>query len=149
MVHYASSSEPVSIQGSFQKTASSKKPSTYVFNSHGDTNLILDTFKAQPFNWEAETIWVGQERPSKRNSKKKKLEKKGKKKVLPTPPLPLALSESPVSISLPVREITNPISAGVNSTRDKHPEFLNGEEKKPGYSDAETDADSSNLQMQD
>ncbi|RKL06843.1 hypothetical protein BFJ70_g16979 [Fusarium oxysporum] len=148
MDHYASNSEPVPVHRSFQKTASSRKPSTYIFDAHGQTALILDTFKAQPFNWETETIWLGKDRASVRNAKKKKLEEKARKKALTPVPQPLALPESPVSTSLSDMEIADPISAGLNVTRDKHLQFLNGPEKKPGYMNAETDADSPNLQMQ-
>lgn len=72
MVHNNSSSEPASIQGGLQNKTASKKTSTYILDSNGDTQLILSTYKDQPFIWEAETIWIGRERSTKKYFKKKK-----------------------------------------------------------------------------
>ncbi|KAG7408807.1 hypothetical protein Forpe1208_v012087 [Fusarium oxysporum f. sp. rapae] len=71
MVQSSPHSEPVSSQGDTQKTPPSKKPSTYVFDSNGDTQLVLSTYKSQPLNWEMETISIGR-KSSKKSTKKKK-----------------------------------------------------------------------------
>lgn len=143
-----SSSDPVSIQRGLQNKAASTKISTYIFDSNGDTQLILSTYKGQPFTWEAETIWIGQERSTKRCLKKKKKEKKNKKKTAfhppPVPP-PLALPEPPVSIPTSLME-TIDLFPNVIYTR---PEFSDEETIKSGSADAEKKADSTSLQMQD
>ncbi|RYC78626.1 hypothetical protein BFJ63_vAg18500 [Fusarium oxysporum f. sp. narcissi] len=148
MAHNNSSSEPVSIQGGLQNKTASKKTSTYILDSNGDTQLILSTYKDQPFLWEAETIRMGQESSTKKCSKKK--EKKIKKKTacdpLPAPPPPpLALPESPVSIPTSLRD---PIDSFSNITYTR-PEFSDVETIRPRSADVKENADSSSLRMQD
>ncbi|KAL5610525.1 hypothetical protein FOBRF1_006642 [Fusarium oxysporum] len=71
MVQSSPDSEPVSSQGDTQKTPPSKKLSTYVFDSNGDTQLVLSTYKSQPLNWEMETIPIGRKSTKKFTKKKK------------------------------------------------------------------------------
>ncbi|KAJ3532291.1 hypothetical protein NM208_g8507 [Fusarium decemcellulare] len=47
------------------------KPSPFVFDPDWDTQLILATCRPQPFNWEDETLWIGQKKPTK-NAKRKR-----------------------------------------------------------------------------
>ncbi|CEI41710.1 unnamed protein product [Fusarium venenatum] len=56
MAHGNSSSEHFFIQGGLQNKVASKKPSTYIFDSNGDTQLVLTTNIDQAFVWEAERI---------------------------------------------------------------------------------------------
>jgi hypothetical protein len=149
MVQGASGSEPPPIQGSFQKATSSKKPSLYVFDSNGDTELILNTYKSQPFSWQGETLRVGEERPTRKCLEKKKKSKKVVEKALSPPPLPPALLESPVSITISLREATDVRSAGFDGVVYTRPEFWDEEDLETGCTDAETNTDSSNLRVQD
>ncbi|KAM0376583.1 hypothetical protein ACHAPY_007128 [Fusarium culmorum] len=75
MAHSASGSEPISTQQDALKTRPSKKPSAYVFDSNGDTRIILSTYMAQSFKWEADRIWIEQEKPTKAYYRKKSEEK--------------------------------------------------------------------------
>lgn len=152
MVEKASSPEPTSIEGNSQKTSSSKKPSHYIFDSNGDTQLILNTYKAQSFNWVAETVRVEHQISTseylKKNhkKKKKKREKLGMAYIPPAPPAP---PESPVPIPLSVTETIDARSVGFDGTGDEHCELLNEETMRPGCTDAETNAVSSTLPVQD
>ncbi|UZP40216.1 hypothetical protein NXS19_008032 [Fusarium pseudograminearum] len=71
MAHSASGSEPISTQQHALKTPPSNKPSAYVFDSNGDTRIILSTYMAQSFKWEADKIWIEQEKPTKAYYRKK------------------------------------------------------------------------------
>ncbi|OBS14981.1 hypothetical protein FPOA_14011 [Fusarium poae] len=150
MAHDNSSSEPASIQEGLQNKAASKKPSTYIFDSNGDTQLILSTYNDQPFIWEAETIWVGQERSRKKSLKKEKKKKKQKTASVapPAPPPPLASLESHISIPTSSRETTDSFSSFSNVAYCR-PEFSDEETIESGSSDAERNADNSSLRMQD
>ncbi|CAG1998623.1 unnamed protein product [Fusarium graminearum] len=64
MVHHASDAEPISTQQEALKAPPSKKPSAYVFDSNGDTRIILSTYMAQSFKWEADKIWIEPEKPT-------------------------------------------------------------------------------------
>ncbi|EXM13844.1 hypothetical protein V3481_012885 [Fusarium oxysporum f. sp. vasinfectum] len=147
MAPSVSNAELATLQGSLQKIPSSKRPSTYIFDSHGDTTLTLNTYKSQPFNWEAETIWVGHQRPSKKKLKKKKREKGGKQKSLASlpPPPASALPESPVPISLSVRQAFDSFSSITYS----RPEFSDDETTEPGSAGVGKNVDSPSLQIQD
>ncbi|KAJ4250129.1 hypothetical protein NW762_011939 [Fusarium torreyae] len=153
MVHYGSDSGPLIIDRGSQKTASSKKTSTYVFDTDGDTHLILNTYKAQPFNWEVETIWLGQKTSSKKRLKKKKKAKKVDRKDLiltPIPPPPPAeIPESPFPFPTTFGELLDAIPAELNRTSDEHPEVLHTEKMESGGTGAEVSGDSSSLQVQD
>jgi hypothetical protein len=147
MAHDNSSSEPDSFPEHLHNKAASKKPSTYIFDSNGDTQLILSTYKGQPFIWEAETIWIGQDRSSKKCLKKNKVKKK-KKAVFnstPAPPPILTLPESHVSIPTSFRETTDSFS-NVAYTR---PEISDEETIEPESTAADKNADSPGLLMQD
>ncbi|KAF4960488.1 hypothetical protein FSARC_10456 [Fusarium sarcochroum] len=152
MAPYASGSEPPSVQGSCNKPASSRKPSTYVFDSNGDTYLTLVTYKAQTFNWVTETIWVGQETPTAKHSKKKKRKKKETKEegsVLPPsspPPSPPAIQESPVTVPASLRETD---AAVLSFARDEDPEYVDEKRIGSGRTDTETNADIPDLQVRD
>ncbi|KAI6759915.1 hypothetical protein HG531_013488 [Fusarium graminearum] len=71
MVHHASDAEPISTQQEALKAPPSKKPSAYVFDSNGDTRIILSTYMAQSFKWEADKIWIEPEKPTWANFKTK------------------------------------------------------------------------------
>jgi len=66
MVEHASGSGPVSAQKGPTETPLSKKPSAYVFDSNGDTRIVLRECIAQTFRWEADKIWVEKEWPTNR-----------------------------------------------------------------------------------
>ncbi|SPJ71797.1 uncharacterized protein FTOL_01525 [Fusarium torulosum] len=152
MVQGASGSGPLPIQESFQKATSSKRPSRYIFDSNGDTQLILNTYKAQPFNWQGEAVWVGEERPIWKYLKEKKENTKEMEKDLPPPTPstpPPALLESPISITVPFREAIDMRSAGFDGVVYTRPNFSDEEDMETGYTDAETNSNSSNLRVQD
>jgi hypothetical protein len=111
--HREDDPESVPVQG---RTVPSKKPSTYVFDSNGDTHLTLTTYKAQTFHWEEETVWLGLEGSKKKNLKEKK---KGKKvAAAPLPPLE-ALPESPVPVQMSRRATTDLSLAESDDIRDE------------------------------
>ena len=56
MDYHTPGSKPVSTQHDPPKTPPSKKPSAYVFDSNGDTRIILSTYRAQSFKWETDKI---------------------------------------------------------------------------------------------
>ncbi|KIL84609.1 hypothetical protein FAVG1_12136 [Fusarium avenaceum] len=153
MFENASSSEPVPIEGISQKTASSKKPSPYIFDSNADTQVILNTYKAHSFNWVDETVRVEHQISTKeypnKNQKKKKRKKLGLEYNPPPPSPPPAPLESPVPIPISVTETIDVRSVGFDGTGDEHGELLNKERMRPGCTDAETNAVSSTLPMQD
>ncbi|CAG7561754.1 unnamed protein product, partial [Fusarium equiseti] len=64
MVEPAPGSEPVPTQEGPDETPPSKKPSAYVFDSNGDTRIILRECMAQTFLWKADKIWVEQKCPT-------------------------------------------------------------------------------------
>ncbi|CEF79652.1 hypothetical protein SNK03_007492 [Fusarium graminearum] len=66
MSHFASVSTQ---QG---QTPPSRKPSAYVFDSNGDTRIILSTYMAQTFKWKAGKIWIKQKKPTKAYHEKMK-----------------------------------------------------------------------------
>jgi hypothetical protein len=70
-------------------------------------------------------------------------------KALSPPPLPPALLESPVSITISLREATDVRSAGFDGVVYTRPEFWDEEDLETGCTDAETNTDSSNLRVQD
>lgn len=153
MVENASSPEPVPIEGISQKTASSRKPSHYIFDSNGDTQLILNTYKAHSFNWVEETVRVEHKifttEYLDKNQKKKKRKKLGLGSNPPPPPPPPAPPESPVPIPISVTETIDVGYAGLDGTGDEHCDLLNEETIRLGCTDAETNADSSTLPVQD
>lgn len=151
MFENASSSEPVPIEGISQKTASSKKPSPYIFDSNADTQVILNTYKAHSFNWVDETVRVEHQISTKeypnKNQKKKKRKKLGLEYNPPPPSPPPAPLESPVPIPISVTETIDVRSVGFDGTGDEHGELLNKERMRPGCTDAETNAVSLTLPM--
>ncbi|KAF4338325.1 dynamin family [Fusarium beomiforme] len=147
MAHDNSNAEPVPIQGGFQNKAASKKPSSYIFDSKGDTQLILRTYKDQPFIWTAETIWIGQK--SRKKFSKKKKEKKTKEKAAfyppPASPPPQALPKSPISIQPSLWENMDSFS----NVAYIRPEFSDKETMEQESADAGKNADSSSPRIQD
>lgn len=59
-------------QKSLRTGALSTKQPSYVFDSNGDTQLVLTTYRSQPFNWESETLWAGHKPPVKVYNRKKR-----------------------------------------------------------------------------
>ncbi|KAM0234826.1 hypothetical protein ACHAPO_006190 [Fusarium lateritium] len=47
------------IEAALHRVLPSKKPSAYVFDSHGDTCLILETFTDRTFFFHKDQIWIG------------------------------------------------------------------------------------------
>ncbi|KAL7755605.1 hypothetical protein ACKLNR_014132 [Fusarium oxysporum f. sp. zingiberi] len=158
MVHHAPGSEPVSTQRGPPKKPPSRKPSAYVFDSNGDTRIILSTYMAQTLKWEADKIWIEQEKPTKAYYKRKKWEKKKGKRVEFSPPTtPPAPQESPVTTSTSLGGTTNASSidwskvtfSDFSNVRYIRPEFSDGDETDPGCTDPGTNPDSTSLQIQD
>ncbi|KAF5977557.1 hypothetical protein FBULB1_6489 [Fusarium bulbicola] len=153
MAHQAPGSEPASTQRDLPKTPPSKKTSEYVFDSNGDTRIILSTSMAQTFRWVPDNIWIGDE---KRRKKRKK--KKGKIVEYPPPTTPPPASqEPPVTASTPLGGTTNehPIDLGEPTFSDfgnvpySRPEFSDCDETDPGCADPGTKPDSTSHQIPD
>lgn len=152
MVHDAPGSKDVSPQ----RGSPSKKPSEYVFDSNGDTRIILSTYMAQTFEWEADEVRIKQEMPTREYYKRRKLEKKEGKKVafspLTTPPAP---QESLITTSTSLGGTTNrvPIDWGTfsdfSNVQYSRPEFSDGDETDLGCIDPGTKVDSTSLQIKD
>ncbi|KAF5634262.1 hypothetical protein F52700_5984 [Fusarium sp. NRRL 52700] len=164
MAHQTPSSEPASTQRDPTKTPPSKKPSEYVFDSNGDTRIILSTSMAPTFKWEAEKIWIEDEGPKKACYKNKKRKKKGGKEVefppsTPSPPVPPppAPQESPIAPPTPPGGSNDapPIDWGQVNLSDfisapySHQEFSACDETVPGCADPGTNPDSTSHQIQD
>lgn len=158
MVHHAPSSEPVSTQPAPPKTPPSKKPSAYVFDSNGDTRIILSTYMAQTFKWEVDKIWIEQEKPTKAYYKRKKREeRKGKRVEFSAPTTPPAPQEPPVTTPISLGATTNTSSidwskvtfSNFSNVRYVRPEFSDDDETDPGCIDPGTNIDSTSLQIQD
>ncbi|KAF5684755.1 hypothetical protein FDENT_6558 [Fusarium denticulatum] len=158
MVHDASGSEPVPPQLGPPKTPPSKKPSEYVFDSNGDTRIILSTYMAQTFEWEADELRIKQEMPTKVYYKRKKREKKEGKRVAFSPPTtPPALQGSLITTSTSFGGTTNrtPIDWGtidlstLSNVQYSRAEFLDGDETDLGCTDPGTNRDSASIQIQD
>lgn len=143
MVESASASGPVPAKGSSGKTPSSKKPSPYILDSNGDTQLILNTHKDQSFSWRGERVWIGQ-----KGCTMEYLEKEGEE-LSPLSYPPSAPSDSPVSSPTSFMETNGELSAGFDGTGDEYSEPLNEGAIKPGCTDAEVNANSSTLRVQD
>ncbi|KAF5661807.1 hypothetical protein FHETE_8271 [Fusarium heterosporum] len=149
MAHNKSSSDPVLIQRSLQNKTASKKTSNYILDPNGDTQLILSTYKDQPFIWKAETIWIGQERSTTkclRKNKKKKIKKKAACHSPPVPPPPPPPPESPVSTPI---SLTQPIVSFSNIPFYTRPDFSDEETTRPDSADSKENADSSSLLAED
>ncbi|KAF5230168.1 hypothetical protein FAUST_9961 [Fusarium austroamericanum] len=58
------------------QTPPSRKPSAYVFDSNGDTRIILSTYMAQTLRWKPDKIWIKQKRPTMAYYRKQNWEKK-------------------------------------------------------------------------
>ncbi|RKL37918.1 hypothetical protein BFJ72_g7378 [Fusarium proliferatum] len=158
MVHQAPGSEPASTQPVPPKTPPSKKPSAYIFDSNGDTRIILSTYRAQSFKWETDKIWIEDEKPTKENCKNKKRKKKKGRKVEPPPSTtPPAPQESPVTTSTSLGGTTNapPIDLGrtefsdFSNVRYALPESSDSDEMDPGCTDPGTNPNNKSLQIQD
>ncbi|SCN79292.1 uncharacterized protein FFB20_05914 [Fusarium fujikuroi] len=158
MAHHAPGSQPVSTQQGPPKTPPSKKPSAYVFDLSGDTRIILSTSMAQTFKWEADKIWIEEEKRWKAYyERKKRDEEKGKRVESSPPTTPSAPQESPVTTSTSVGGATqvSPIDWGkvnfshFNFTPYSRLEVSNGDETNPDCTDPGTNADSTSLQTQD
>ncbi|KAF4436053.1 hypothetical protein FACUT_6744 [Fusarium acutatum] len=157
MPHHAPSSEPVFPQQGPQKKPPSRKPSAYVFDSNGDTRIILSTHLAQTFNWEADKIWIEEEKRTKAYYKRKKWEKKKGKRVEFSPPTTPPAQESPVATSTSLGGTTSRPQIDwakvkfpdLNNVRYSRPEFSDGDETDPDCTDPGTNPDSTSLQTQD
>ncbi|KAG4282145.1 hypothetical protein FPRO04_13433 [Fusarium proliferatum] len=158
MAHHAPGSEPFPTQQDPSKTPPSKKPSAYVFDSNGDTRIILSTDMARTFEWETDKIWIEGEKSTKVNCKKKKRKKRpGMKVELPLSPTPPGPPESLVTTSTSLGGTTNApptdwgefdISAFSN-IRYSRPEFSDGDDMNPACTDPGTNHDNTSLQIQD
>ncbi|CVK98723.1 uncharacterized protein FMAN_08477 [Fusarium mangiferae] len=158
MDYHTPGSKPVSTQHDPPKTPPSKKPSAYVFDSNGDTRIILSTYRAQSFKWETDKIWIEKEKPTKEMCKnKKRKKKKGKKVESPLSTTPPAPQESPVTTSTSPRGTTNapPLDWGRADFSDFsnvsycRPEFSDSDEVDPGCTNPGTNPDNTSLQIQD
>ncbi|CAF3451611.1 unnamed protein product [Fusarium graminearum] len=145
MAHGNSSSEHVSIQGGLGNKVSSKKPSTYIFHSNGDTQLILTTCIDKTFIWESERIWIGEDKLKKKQLETGKKKKKKKKKRFSLPPPPPPPQESPISTPTSFNDTTDPLSSFPGLTYYR-PGLLDAEATDPGPSDAGKNTDSTSLQ---
>lgn len=160
MAHDNSSSGPISIQGGLHDKAASKKPSTYIFDSNGDTQLILSTYNGQTFTLAGERIWIGQEKSRKIFSKKEKKKNKKKKKAAsiktPAPLLPEEPPEEPseeppeADSTIPMSPRENPDSfSSFSKMVHSFPEFSEEGILELAASDDEKDIDNSSLQEWD
>ncbi|CZS73701.1 unnamed protein product [Fusarium graminearum] len=145
MAHGNSSSEHVSIQGGLGNKVGSKKPSTYIFHSNGDTQLILTTCIDKTFIWESERIWIGEDKLKKKQLETGEKKKKKKKKKFSLPPPPPPPQESPISTPTSFNDTTDPLSSFPGLTYYR-PELLDAEATDPGPSDAGKNTDSTSLQ---
>lgn len=158
MVHDVSGSEPVSPQKGPQKESPSRKPSAYVFDSNGDTRIILSTSVAQTFKWEADKIWIEEEKLSKAYHRMKEWEKKKGKRVEFSPPTtPPAPEESPFTTSTSLGGTTstsqidwaNVKFSDLDNVRYSRAELPDGDETDPDCTNPGTNHDSTSLQVQD
>ncbi|SCO53268.1 uncharacterized protein FFNC_14717 [Fusarium fujikuroi] len=147
MAQHAPGSKP----DSTQRSRPSKKPSAYMFDSNGDTRIILSTHLAQTLKWEADKIWIEEKKLPKAYYKMKKREMKKWKRLPPAP------RESHVAASTSLGGTTSapPIDWGkvdlsefLNAS-DSPPEIADGDETDPGCTVPGTNADSTSLQIQD
>ncbi|KAF4497633.1 hypothetical protein FAGAP_6209 [Fusarium agapanthi] len=143
MTHQAPGSEPASTQRGSPKKPPSKRPSAYVFDSNGDTRIILSTYMAQTVKWEADKIWIEQEKPTKAYCKRKRWEKKKGKRIKLSPPTtpPPAPEESPLTTSTSLEGNTNRTAIDW--------EFSDCDDTDAGCVDPETNQDSTGIQTQD
>ncbi|KAF5566225.1 ankyrin repeat [Fusarium phyllophilum] len=153
MAHHAPGSEP-----SPSKTPPSQKPSEYVYDSNGDTRIILSTSIAQTFKWEADKIWIEEEKSKKAYCKWKKWEeKKGKTVEVSPPTTPPAPEESPVTTLISPGGITNRTTidwgkvdfSDFSNVQYSRPEFSDADDTDPDCTDAGTNLDSTSLQTHD
>ncbi|KAF5589818.1 uncharacterized protein FSUBG_11020 [Fusarium subglutinans] len=143
MAHQAPGSEPASTQQDLPKTPPSKRPSQYVFDSNGDTRIILSTYMAQIVKWEADKIWIEQEKPTKAYCKGKRWEKKKEERIKLSPPTtpPPAPEESPPTTSTSLEGATNRTAIDW--------EFSDCDDTDAGCVDPGTNQDSTSIQTQD
>ncbi|KAI1027609.1 hypothetical protein LB504_011711 [Fusarium proliferatum] len=147
MEYHTPGSKPVSIPQDPPKTPPSKKPSAYIFDSNGDTRIILSTYRAQSFRWETDKIWIEEAKPTKEMCKnKKRKKKKGKKVESPLSTTPPAPQESPVTTSTSLGGTTNapPLDWGRVDFSD-----FNSDEVDPGCTNPGANPDNTSLQIQD
>ncbi|KAF5253524.1 hypothetical protein FANTH_1595 [Fusarium anthophilum] len=143
MAHQAPGSMPTSTQRGSPKTPPNKRPSTYVFDSNGDTRIILSTYMAQIVKWEADKIWIEQEKPTKAYCKRKRWKKKKEKRIKLSPPTtpPPAPEESPPTTSTSLEGTTNRTAIDW--------EILDYDNTDAGCVDPGTNQDSTSIQTQD
>ncbi|KAF5599891.1 hypothetical protein FPANT_2948 [Fusarium pseudoanthophilum] len=115
MVLDAPGSEPVSPQ----RGSSSKKPSAYVFDSNGDTRIVLSTSMTQTFKWDADKIWIEEERRKKAYLKRKKWQKNKGKTVEYSPPTPPPAPDPTFGSSTPPGATTSATSMDWASDGDE------------------------------
>ncbi|KAI1025193.1 hypothetical protein LB505_009464 [Fusarium chuoi] len=158
MVHNVPGSEPVSPQRGPPKTPPSKKPSAYVFDSNGDTRIILSTHLAQTFQWEADKIWIEEEKREMAYYGRRKSEiLRAMEDEFYPPPAPPAPQESPATTSAslggtasapPIHWGKYDLSEFLNAS-DSPPEIPDGDETDPGCTVPGTNAGSTSPQAQD
>ncbi|KAF5548859.1 hypothetical protein FMEXI_4530 [Fusarium mexicanum] len=143
MAHQAPGSEPASTQQDLPKTPPSKRPSQYVFDSNGDTRIILSTYMAQIVKWEADKIWIEQEKPTKAYCTRKRGQKKREKRIKLSPPTtpPPATEESPPTTSTSLEGTTNRTAIDW--------EISDCDDTDAGCVDPGTNQDSTSIQTQD
>ncbi|SPJ83767.1 uncharacterized protein FTOL_10283 [Fusarium torulosum] len=145
----------VSIQEDLQSKKTSKKPSIYILDPNGDTQLVLSTHKDQPFIWKEETIFRKEARPSKKSLKLKKKEERRKNKKdashPPPPPPPPARPESPLSTPTLLGQTTDSWSSfsSFSNVAYSRPDLSDEETVQPEFTDADKNADSPSLQEWD
>ncbi|KAF5976505.1 hypothetical protein FCOIX_7081 [Fusarium coicis] len=146
MVHDIPGAEHASPQRGPPKATPSKKPSEYVFDSNGDTRIILSTYMAQTFEWEADKLRIKQEMPTKVYYKKKKQEKKEGKRA-----------ESLITTSTSLEGTTNrtPFDWGTvdfsafSNVQYSRVELSDDEVTDLGCTGPETNRESTSVQIQD
>ncbi|KAG9500566.1 hypothetical protein J7337_009047 [Fusarium musae] len=143
MALQAPGSEPTSTQGDLPKTPPSKKPSKYVFDSNGDTQIILRTYMVETFKWEADKLWIEPKKPS-------------KECCPPTTPPP-APEESPITTSTSLEGSTNKTTidwakadfSDFSNVQYAPPEFSDCDDTDPGCTEPGTKQDSTSIQTKD
>jgi len=122
--------------------------SNYILDSNGDTQIILNTCKDQPFIWEAETVYTDQDRSTKKcleRNEEKKIKDKATYHPPPMPPSPPPTPKSPVLIPTSFRQ---PIVSFTNIAYSG-PDFSDEETTRSDSTDAKGNANNSSLQLQD
>ncbi|KAF5557115.1 hypothetical protein FNAPI_5537 [Fusarium napiforme] len=154
MVHDIPGAENVSPQRGPPKTPCSKKPSGYVYDSNGDTRIILSTSIAQTFKWKTDKIWIREERSRKAYNNWKWEKNKGKTVEVSPPTTPPAPEESPVTTLVSPGGITDRTTidwdksdfSDFSNVQYCRPEFSDADDTNPDCTNAGTSPDITSLQ---